>query len=59
MLIYSRDEKDEKIISLGLHIVRNLLAIKDAVAEGTATGEKEELANLQVRTHLTRSCDIV
>jgi len=38
------------VISLGLHIVRNLLAIKDAIAEGTATGEKEELANLQVST---------
>jgi len=44
-----RDERDEKVISLGLHIVRNLLAIRDAVAEGTATGEKEEFANLQVR----------
>jgi replication fork protection complex subunit Tof1/Swi1 len=43
-----REERDEQIISLGLHIIRNLLAIKDAVAEGTATGEKEELANLQV-----------
>jgi replication fork protection complex subunit Tof1/Swi1 len=42
-------EKDERIISLGLHIVRNLLAIKDIVAEGTASGEKVELANLQVR----------
>lgn len=43
-----RDEKDSRIISLGLHVVRNLLAIKDAVAEGTATGEKEEFAHLQV-----------
>ncbi|OCF79113.1 topoisomerase 1-associated factor 1 [Kwoniella mangroviensis CBS 8886] len=42
-----KDEKDERIISLGLHVVRNLLAIKDTVAEGTATGEKEEFANLQ------------
>ena len=44
-----REEKDQKIISLGLHIVRNLLAIRDTVAEGTAIGEKEEFANLQVR----------
>lgn len=43
-----RDEKDSRIISLGLHVVRNLLAIKDAMAEGTATGEKEEFAHLQV-----------
>nr|XP_018259274.1 topoisomerase 1-associated factor 1 [Kwoniella dejecticola CBS 10117]OBR81432.1 topoisomerase 1-associated factor 1 [Kwoniella dejecticola CBS 10117] len=42
-----KDEKDERVISLGLHVVRNLLAIKDTVAEGTATGEKEEFANLQ------------
>ncbi|WVW79467.1 hypothetical protein I302_101436 [Kwoniella bestiolae CBS 10118] len=42
-----KDEKDERIISLGLHVIRNLLAIKDTVAEGTATGEKEEFANLQ------------
>ncbi|KAK8843979.1 hypothetical protein IAR55_006771 [Kwoniella newhampshirensis] len=42
-----KDEKDERIISLGLHVVRNLLAIKDIVAEGTAVGEKEEFANLQ------------
>ncbi|AAW44173.2 conserved hypothetical protein [Cryptococcus deneoformans JEC21] len=42
-----KDEKDSRIISLGLHVVRNLLAIKDAVAEGTATGEKEEFAHLQ------------
>jgi replication fork protection complex subunit Tof1/Swi1 len=44
-----KEEKDERIISLGLHIVRNLLAIKDIRAEGTASGEKEELAHLQVR----------
>jgi replication fork protection complex subunit Tof1/Swi1 len=43
-----KEEKDERIISLGLHIVRNLLAIKDIRAEGTASGEKEELAHLQV-----------
>ncbi|WWC73002.1 uncharacterized protein I206_106966 [Kwoniella pini CBS 10737] len=42
-----KDERDERIISLGLHVVRNLLAIKDTTAEGTATGEKEEFANLQ------------
>jgi replication fork protection complex subunit Tof1/Swi1 len=44
-----KEEKDERIISLGLHIVRNLLAIKDIRAEGTVSGEKEELAHLQVR----------
>lgn len=43
-----KEERDEKIISLGLHIVRNLLAVKDSVAEGHAIGEKEELASLQV-----------
>ncbi|WVF65442.1 hypothetical protein IAT40_000170 [Kwoniella sp. CBS 6097] len=42
-----KDEKDQRVISLGLHVVRNLLAIKDTVAEGTAIGEKEEFANLQ------------
>ncbi|KAI9636791.1 topoisomerase 1-associated factor 1 [Dioszegia hungarica] len=42
-----KTEKDEQVISLGLHIVRNLLSIRDTVAEGTATGEKEELAHLQ------------
>ncbi|WRT69168.1 uncharacterized protein IL334_006152 [Kwoniella shivajii] len=42
-----KDEKDERIISLGLHVIRNLLAIKDVVAEGTAVGEKEEFAHLQ------------
>lgn len=44
-----REDKEERVISLGLYIVRNLLAIKDVVAEDTATGEKEELSTLQVR----------
>lgn len=44
-----RDEKEERIISLGLHIVRNLLSIKDIVAEDRAIGDKEELSTLQVR----------
>lgn len=43
-----RDEKEDRVISLGLHVVRNLLAIKDVVAEDTATGDKEELSTLQV-----------
>ncbi|ODO09506.1 topoisomerase 1-associated factor 1 [Cryptococcus amylolentus CBS 6273] len=43
----NRDEKDTRIISLGLHVVRNLLAVKDASAEGTATGTKAEMAQLQ------------
>lgn len=43
-----RNDKDERIISLGLHIVRNLLAIRDVVAPDSATGEKEELSTLQV-----------
>ncbi|RSH83343.1 Topoisomerase 1-associated factor 1 [Apiotrichum porosum] len=42
-----RDEKEERIISLGLHIVRNLLSIKDIVAEDRAIGDKEELSTLQ------------
>ncbi|ODO06093.1 topoisomerase 1-associated factor 1 [Cryptococcus wingfieldii CBS 7118] len=42
-----KDEKDTRIISLGLHVVRNLLAVKDASAEGTATGTKAEMAQLQ------------
>ncbi|KAK4685899.1 replication fork protection complex subunit TIMELESS/Tof1/Swi1, partial [Tremellales sp. Uapishka_1] len=42
-----KDERDEKIVSLGLHIVRNLLAIKDAVASETTSGEQEELSQLQ------------
>ncbi|WOO84917.1 Topoisomerase 1-associated factor 1 [Vanrija pseudolonga] len=42
-----REEKDERIISLGLHIVRNLLAIRDVVAPDNATGEQEELSHLQ------------
>jgi replication fork protection complex subunit Tof1/Swi1 len=45
----ARSEKDQQVISLGLHIVRNLLAIKDLASEGTTTGEREELAHLQVR----------
>lgn len=43
-----RNDKDERVISLGLHIVRNLLAIRDVVAPDSATGEKEELSTLQV-----------
>ncbi|CAK9781717.1 hypothetical protein CC85DRAFT_324759 [Cutaneotrichosporon oleaginosum] len=42
-----RDEKDDRIISLCLHIVRNLLAIRDVRAPDTATGEEEELSRLQ------------
>ncbi|ORY33101.1 timeless protein-domain-containing protein [Naematelia encephala] len=42
-----KEEKDNRVISLGLHIIRNLLAIKDAVADGHSAGEKEEFANLQ------------
>lgn len=43
-----KEEKDERIISLGLHIVRNLLAIKDAVVSMNASGQKEDLSHLQV-----------
>lgn len=43
-----REEKDDRIISLGLHIIRNMLAIKDLVAPDSATGDKEELSTLQV-----------
>jgi replication fork protection complex subunit Tof1/Swi1 len=48
VLTAHRQEKDDRIVSLGLHVVRNLLAIKDAVADGHTLGQKEELANLQV-----------
>lgn len=43
-----RDDKDDRIISLCLHIVRNLLSIRDVRAPDTATGEEEELSRLQV-----------
>ncbi|KAL7421130.1 Topoisomerase 1-associated factor 1 [Cryptotrichosporon argae] len=42
-----REQREERIVSLGLHIVRNLLAIKDVVSDGSAVGEKEELSTLQ------------
>ncbi|BEI92678.1 uncharacterized protein CcaverHIS019_0503060 [Cutaneotrichosporon cavernicola] len=42
-----RDERDDRIISLCLHIVRNLLTIRDVRAPDTATGEAEELSHLQ------------
>ncbi|EIW66064.1 hypothetical protein TREMEDRAFT_65909 [Tremella mesenterica DSM 1558] len=42
-----KDERDSRIISLGLHIVRNLLAIRDDIADGSAVGEKAEFSNLQ------------
>lgn len=42
-----RDEKEERIISLGLHIIRNMLAIKDIVADDRAVGDKQELSQLQ------------
>lgn len=44
-----REERDEQVISLGLHIVRNLLSIKDVVASDMATGNQQEFAHLQVR----------
>jgi hypothetical protein len=57
-----KDDKDERVISLGLHIVRNLLSVKDAVASDTTTGQKEEMSRMQVR-HQTSiysaSADIV
>jgi replication fork protection complex subunit Tof1/Swi1 len=43
-----KDDKEDRVISLGLHVVRNLLAIKDVVAADRATGETEELSTLQV-----------
>lgn len=43
-----KEEKDERVISLGLHIIRNMLSIKDAVASSTTMGQKEELSRLQV-----------
>lgn len=50
-----KDDKDERVISLGLHIVRNLLSIKDAVASDTTTGQKEEMSRMQVCAQPTRS----
>jgi replication fork protection complex subunit Tof1/Swi1 len=44
-----KEEKDERVISLGLHIIRNLLSVKDAVASDTTTGQKEEMSRMQVR----------
>jgi replication fork protection complex subunit Tof1/Swi1 len=41
-------EKDKRIVSLMLHLARNLLAIRDPIANGQETGEKQELATLQV-----------
>ena len=41
-------EKDKRIVSLMLHLARNLLAIRDPIANGQETGEKQELARLQV-----------
>ena len=43
-----KDDRDARVISLGLHIVRNLLAIRDIAADGHAVGEKEEFSHLQV-----------
>ena len=43
-----RDERDQQVISLGLHIIRNLLSIKDLVVDDSATGEKLEMSRLQV-----------
>ncbi|KAI5453378.1 Topoisomerase 1-associated factor 1 [Naganishia albida] len=40
-------EKDKRIVSLMLHLARNLLAIRDPIANGQETGEKQELARLQ------------
>ncbi|WVO15560.1 hypothetical protein L204_103220 [Cryptococcus depauperatus] len=42
-----KDEKDQRIVSLGLHIIRNLLAIRDASSSGTTLGEQEEFTHLQ------------
>jgi replication fork protection complex subunit Tof1/Swi1 len=43
-----KEEKDERVISLGLHIIRNLLSVKDAIASDTTTGQKEEMSRMQV-----------
>lgn len=43
-----KQEKDERVISLGLHIIRNMLSIKDAVANSSSSGQKEEMSRLQV-----------
>jgi replication fork protection complex subunit Tof1/Swi1 len=41
-------DKDKRIVSLVLHLVRNMLAIRDPIANGQETGEKQEFARLQV-----------
>ena len=43
-----REEKDERIISLILHIIRNLLSIKDAVGSTFTSGDAFEKSTLQV-----------
>lgn len=43
-----RKERDEKIISLILHIIRNLLSIKDAVGSNYASTDNLEKSTLQV-----------
>lgn len=43
-----RQEKDERIISLILHIIRNLLSIKDAVGSTFTSGDAFEKSTLQV-----------
>ncbi|KAJ9100538.1 hypothetical protein QFC21_003581 [Naganishia friedmannii] len=40
-------DKDKRIVSLVLHLVRNLLAIRDPIANGQETGEKQEFARLE------------
>jgi replication fork protection complex subunit Tof1/Swi1 len=44
-----RTERDRRIISLMLYLVRNLLAIRDPIGSGTASGETMELGSLQSR----------
>ncbi|KAL7415832.1 timeless protein-domain-containing protein [Mrakia frigida] len=42
-----RQDKDERIISLALHIVRNLLAIKDSVGSSLSSTDSIEKSTLQ------------
>lgn len=42
-----RTEKDRRIISLMLHMIRNLLAIRDPVGTGVDVGQAMELGSLQ------------
>lgn len=45
----TRNQRDENVLSLILHIVRNLAAIKDRPSTSQASSDAQELSTLQVR----------